>query len=278
MPDNIMLDAGGKPVNVPGVVDQKLVVDSNGAPVVPVGTEQPLNQAPKDTLPRPSVQQIPVQQVPVTKQETIQSNAVEGAITFEELAVKKGFKSPDDLAKSYVNLESQTKRVEATLTDAIDARIQTNPEEKIEPQAGNIDADQDALKIVDARITNKMRTMEDTMDYKLHLIQTPGDQQYAVEAIKVVKENPGIKWSTAFDAARARMNKTVTQNARQEGANEAYAKIEQKQDAQVLEGSQNRPGAFNVQSKEVVDGIKTGKIPLSEARNIINVLSKDLRK
>ncbi|MCK4522397.1 MAG: hypothetical protein KAU20_07530 [Nanoarchaeota archaeon] len=285
-PDNIMLDAAGQPVNVPGVPVQNVVATPTGAPVVPTGVEPAMNQAPKDTLPRPApLQPMPVQQVPEQPvQATPQPNApVESVITFDELAAKKGFNSPDDLAKSYVNLESQNKRVEVTLADAINARI-TPPVEQIPTQpvqpvpAENAGADENAaLEIVDSRIASKLKKHEDIMDYKMHLIQNPTDQQFAAEAVNVVKDNPGIKWGTAFEAAKARMGGIVTQQTREDGKNEAYANIALKQNAQAIPGNAQRPNSFALTPKDVIENVKTGKISLSETRNIINSLSKDIK-
>ncbi|HDY68428.1 MAG TPA: hypothetical protein ENH85_11630 [Candidatus Scalindua sp.] len=282
--DNIMKDEAGQPVQVPGNQEPPILKDSEGTPIVPAGTEKPLEQAPKDTLPRPAPQpDVPVPQTPPVEElgteppkatpQVIPSGTTEKTITFDKLAEKKGFRSPDDLATAYANLESQNKRVEVTLADAIEARQETEP--KPDESIDSVDDDTDALKIVDSRIKREVRSLGDTMDYKLHLIQTPDDQQYAAEAIKIVRENPGIKWATAFEAARSRYTESQVQQARDEAKNEAYSSIENKQNAQVIPGGQQRTDTTQTSTKEFIEGVKSGKIPLPEARKLINELSKE---
>ena len=278
--DNIMKDENDKPVHVPGIDKMEVVKGPDGTPVVPPTTDKPLNQTPKDTLPRPAPSQPMPEKEPEQTQVTVESKAVEGAITFEQLAAKKGFKSADDLAKSYVNLESQNKRVEVTLADAIQARLDTKTEvlkkEDIIEDLDNVD-NKDAVKIINRMIDKKVSMTQDILDYQLHLIQNPKDKEIAAEAIKVVKENPGIKWKTAFAAAKSTFTGQTVEQAREDGKNEAYSNIEKKQDAQNIQGNQQRQITGDVSIKDVIEGVKTGKIRLSEARNIINSLNNDVR-
>lgn len=279
--DNISKDGEGKPVHVPGIDKMEIIKETDGTPVVPVGTEKPLNQAPKDTLPRPAPQpQMPEQQ-PEQKQETVESKAVEGTITFDQLAAKKGFTSPNDLAKAYSNLESQNKRVEVTLADAIAARIDEKMIEKPVVNEAIEDLEdidnKDAIKIINTMIDKKVGTAQDAFDYQMHLMQNPKDKEIAAEAIKVVKENPGIQWKTAFAAARSTATDQTVEQAKEDGKNEAYSNIEKKQDAQNIQGNQQRQITGDIAIQAVIEGVKTGKIRLSEARNIINSLNNDIR-
>ena len=58
----------------------------------------------------------------------------------------------------------------------------------------------------------------------------------------------------------------------------AIGRLLDKEDAQVLQGNQQqRQGSYQVTPQDVVEGVKTGKISLSETRNIINSLSNDLK-
>lgn len=282
MKDNIMKNEGGQPVHVPGIDKMEIIQGPDGAPVVPAGTEKSLNQIPKDTLPRPALEnQMPSQQVPEQKQETIVSKAVEGTTTFDELAAKKGFNSPDDLAKAYSNLESQNKRVEVTLADAMKARLDSKAIEtpKVEETIEDLDDmdNKNAVKIIQGMIDKKVGVAQDVFDYQMHLLQNPQDKEIAAEAIKVVRENPGIKWETAFAAAKTTATGQTVEQAKEDGKNEAYSNIEKKQDAQSIEGNQQRQITGDVSVKDVIDGVKTGKIRLSEARDIINSLSKDIK-
>ena len=104
----------------------------------------------------------------------------------------------------------------------------------------------------------------------MHLMANPGDRQYATEAINIVRENPGVKWSVAFKAAKADSLPQATQAAQEEGKQQAYESIQNKQDATSFHQSQ-RGG--DVEVKDIIAGIKTGRVPLSEAKKIINSIS-----
>lgn len=254
MPDNIMHDAAGQPI-------------------VPFGTEKPLSQIPKDTLPRPSPQtQMPEPQVQQVTAETIHSNAVEGTITFGELAVRKGFKSPDDMAKAYANLESQTKRVEATLSDAMQARIEAQRPFEEQKSIEEVNSTEDALRIVDSRIDKRVNAVVDKIDYQMHILSHPDDQQYASDAIRIVKDNPGISWNVAFRAAKADHLEERMRSERETGKQEAYSSIQNKQNAQSVHAASPNEAPLNLQ--DLIQGIRTGRIPLSEAKRLINSLGQ----
>lgn len=262
--DNIMKDKDGKPVNVPAKEEPNIVQDSQGAPVVPTGVEEPMSQAPVDTLPRPT----PAPEMPVSGPEVIQetapSRAIEKVITFEELAAKKGFGSPDDLAKAYSNLESQNTRVETTLADAIRAR---QDPEVVETSTEEPATTGEAMDIVNSMIEKKNKVLEDKMDYQMHLMANPDDRQYAKKAIEIVRAEPGIKWPTAFNAARGVESPQVE---REQGKQEAYENIGEKTQAQAVQGTtQKEP---DVTAQDLIEGIKTGRVPLPQAKSIINNL------
>ena len=285
---NIMRGENGQPVFVPGKDDQKMVRDANGNPIVPQGTQQPLNAVPKDTMPRSVIApQIPTQ-APEMIRETSPQRAVEGTTTYEELAAKKGFRSADELAKAYANLESQNSRVEATLSDAIRARQEglTNQSRGLDfgttPQSGKTDEEEmqraqssesteDALKIVNSIVDRKLNTMRDSFDYQLHLMANPTDKLYAQQAIQYVKENPGIHWDVAFKAAKA---DAIASTAREQGRQEAYQNIEQKQGAQAVHGGVNYQEQQQVTTQALIQGIRSGQIPLAEAKRIINATAQ----
>lgn len=241
-----------------------IVRDGGGQPVVPFGTDKVIPTA--DTLPRPAPQPTMPATNPQIIEETVQRKATEGMTTYEELAATHGFKSPEDLAKSYKELRSQNSRVEATLSEAIKARQET-PIESV-PNIDTVDNTDDALRIVDSRIKKQVDAIRDAFEYKLHLIENPGDKEFASDAIKYVRENPTLKWDVAFKAAKA---DSLVQTEREKGKQEAYQSIDKKADIQSLHQS-NR--ATEVSTKDIIEGIKTGRIPLSEARKFINSLQQ----
>lgn len=246
-----------------------IVKDGSGQPIVPFGTAPAMDAAPKDTLPRPTPQiAMPATNLVVT-QETVQRKAVEGTITFEELAAKKGFGSPDDLAKAYSNLESQNKRVEVTLADAIKARQE--PQVPL-PPVGEVDDTETALRIVDSRISKQVNAIKDAYDYKFHLMENPNDKQFASDAIKYVRDNPGISWELAFKAAKSDSLSQVASTAKEEGKQAAYQNIQNKEGGQTVQGGSQREPEVGV--KDLIQSIKEGRIPLSEAKQLINRISK----
>jgi hypothetical protein len=246
-----------------------IVKDSAGQVVVPTGTQKPLGAIPKDTLPHPVPVQMPAQQGPAVTQETVQSKAVSDTITFDELAVKKGFKTPDELAKAYANLETQNKRVEVTLADAIKARQEADPFAEPLPKADEVNTSEDAVKIVNSMISRQTKSLEDKMEFQFHLLAHPEDKEIASQALSYVKENPGIKWEVAFKAARA---DTLASTEREKGRQEAYQSIQNKAGAMGVNASQRAP---EVGVSDIIKGIRQGQIPLSEARKIINNLSSE---
>lgn len=260
-----MKDAEGQPVNVPGNDTPNIVTDTEGIPVVPQGTEEPMSEAPKETMPRPAPAPQMPDQAQETISETVNQQAVQGTITYEELAAKKGFGSVDDLAKAYSNLESQNKKVEVTLADAIRARQESTETVQDAVQAVQDNDNDEALTIVNRLIDKKVGAVKDTFDYQMHLMQNPEDKAFTSQAIKYVRENPGIKWDVAFKAAKA---DSLPQLERERGKQEAYQSIGQKQAGQAMHGQTVREPAMD--AEKLIEGIKTGKVPLAAARKIIN--------
>ena len=257
-----------------------IVRDGGGEPVVPTGVEKPMTENPKDTLPRPAPESaMPLKeetpQSPEVTQETTSQEAVESTTTYDELVAKKGFKSKEDLAKAYVEKESQSSRVEATLAQAIEARTEPTPESEETPDIESVESNEDALKIVDSMIDKKLKAQSDAQDYQLYLLRNPNDQQFASEAIKVVRENPGVRWDVAFKAAKADSLAGQVDNAREEGKQEAFGLNQEKESAQTIHSSQ-RSDSGQLDAKGLIAGIKSGEVPLTEAKKRINELASNL--
>ena len=180
-----------------------IIKNPAGQVVVPQGTQKPGSAMPQDKTPHPVPVPMPAQQVPEMIRETVSQKAVHDTITFDELAVKKGFKTPDELAKAYANLESQNKRVEVTLADAIKARQEADIFNTPLPKADDINTSEDAVKIVNSMIRKETKALEDKFEFQYYLLAHPEDATNAPKALEYVKDNPGIKWEVAFKAARA---------------------------------------------------------------------------
>ncbi len=234
----------------------------NAAPVIPQGTQPTIygtasfqgNQGqaasmPNQAKPEPAPQQ----------QETQpgQQNAPEG-ITFQELAVKKGFKSPDDLAKAYSNLESHNKGVEMSLSDALRARQESLPAEELNQP---VQTDEDALKVVEKIVQRAVRPIKDELALSELMRQHPDVQQFAPAMAKLVKENPGISWEVAYKAAKF---DHIGPQAKQEGQKEAYQAIQNKQTVAVGE-----PKATTKESRPLDELVRDKNIPFIEVQRIM---------
>lgn len=273
--DNIMRNQEGEPVHVPDGRKDTVVKDVQRRPIVPQGGGEPMSQAPKDTLPKPvpetRMPSFEEPQVPATTQETAKQKAGEKTITYEELAAKKGFRSPDDLAASYANLESQNKRVEVTLAEAIKAREQL-PQDFTDEEVSQVQeakTQDEAIKIVNRLIDKRVRATEDKWEYQMYLMQNPDDRNYASDAIRIVKENPGIKWETAFKAAKA---DALSQAMKEAQTREQHANNAQQMEENLPQSMGSQPRVAEPSYQDVIEGIRTGRIPLSQAKQYINSL------
>ena len=283
--DNIMKDEAGNPVHVPGNDKPTAVFDGAGNPVVPFGTQKTGSAFPKDTLPHgiPPTPKMPENTNPEITRETTHTNAVEDTITFDELAAKKGFKSPDDLAKSYVNLEkfaskkTQAQEDDINLSDAINARMNPAAAPAVVQNTDDVDTPDEALQIVDSRVSRQVQKAVDPLLYKLHLLSFPEDRPLQSGAIKAVRNNPHLSWEEAFAIARSSNVNNLVTDAQERGRREAYSLKTYKENIPGQGGSAPRQGSDDVSMREVAEGLRSGKIPLSQGRSFINKIAGQLQ-
>ena len=235
------------------------------APVIPAGTEPTVFGTP--TFPGGAPGQ--AEQPPATNQEGAQQVAQQDSgkapgegTTFTELAAKKGFKTPDDLAKAYANLESQNTRVEMGLSELMSIRGQSQPGEA-EDLAGvdqEIQTQEQALKVVEKVVRRFTRPLEDKIALQELFFKHPDATQYAAEIGKAIKDNPGITWESAYKVAKFDASQDT---AREQGRQEAYQTIDKKQAAAV---QPTRPAE---QGPNLRDLIVDRNTPWSEVQRIM---------
>lgn len=198
-------------------------------------------------------------------------NAPEGT-TFAELAQKKGFQTPDDLAKAYANLEYHNKKVEMTAADIIKA-VQDAPAPVVAqpvPQAParppvyaqpQQNPDEAALNIVKAIVQNEVKPLQQTVELQQLFLNNPDAKEYAEGIAKAVKENPGISWGNAYKIAKFDASQ---QQAETKGQQEAYQAIQQKQT--VLAGS---PSPAVRATPDISSVIKDRNVPFREVDRMV---------
>lgn len=236
--------------------------EQQSAPIIPAGTEKTVFGT--TSFPASNNGQAdgsPIADQSAENRQTSEGGAPDGT-TFDELAVKKGFSSPDDLARAYANLESQNKRVEMSLAELIKFR-EPQPEALADDALSSEVAsqDEDAVKVVEKVVKRITRPLEDRLHLQELFYKNPDAAQYASEMGKLVKENPGISWDVAYKAAKF---DALGNQSRLEGKQEAYQAIRQKEAVAV--GSA-RP--VSKETRQVDDLIRDKSIPFSEVQRIM---------
>lgn len=217
--------------------------ENNGAPIIPAGTgktvfggasytQQSAGQPAASPIPAMNNGQgVPAPQQAQGQQAPNQQSAPEG-ITFTELAAKKGWKSPDDMARSYSNLESHNKTVEMTASDILkmvqEGNVSPLPapvaQPTVVPQQASRE-DEAAINIVRQIVQAETKPLHEQIALQNLFLKNPEAKDYASGIAKAVKENPGISWENALKLAKF---DTIEQNARGQGRTEAYQTIQSK--------------------------------------------------
>ena len=245
--------------------------DNQGAPIIPAGTTKmgggvtydPLVASKEFGQAPQSPDSGKPQSAPEGTGQSSPDNAVgEPSTTFEELAAKKGFKSADDLAKAYANLESQNTRVEMGLSELIKLRSEGQPQEEsvIEPE--NIQSNEDALKVVERFIKKHTQPLEDKFELQNLFMSSPDAKNYAPAMAQIVKTRPNISWADAYKLAKF---DSLEKNSREAGRREAYQNIERKESATAAPA---RPTAAR-DTRPVDELIKDKSIPFAEVQRIM---------
>jgi hypothetical protein len=238
------------------------------APMIPAGTE-PTVWGTKSFVGAPNQGQAttPAQtgQSESVPTEGVQSNPVNASqgTTFAELAAKKGFKSVEDLAAAYQNLESQNKKVEMSLAELVKLRDESFAAEPVITQPVNqVQSQDEAIKIVEGIARRTIRPLEDKLALQDLLLRQPDAQQFAVEMAAVIKQDPNVTWETAYKAAKFDVLNRQADALKQQQAQQVQ---ELKQRASI--GSTK--SAANAPVKSLDDLVNDRTIPFAEVQRIM---------
>lgn len=171
--------------------------------------------------------------------------------TFEELAQKKGWSSPDDLAKAYRELESQNKRVEMDRASLL----------KIRQTEKRSDVVEEEPTLEESGVLREVREMKERLEIK-ELFDTHKDAgEYSKRMADFIKENPHATWESAYRFVKF---EDLEKRARDEGRQEAYQNIEQKKKASgVSSGPKTKKG------KTLDELVRDKDVPLSEIEKML---------
>lgn len=159
--------------------------------------------------------------------------------TFAELAAKKGFKSADDLAKSYAELEAHATKKSMELSELVTARTEgLRATEHANQGNGNSSGKADytpdeALAIVGKLIDERVAPIREQLAIR-ETFKNQEDMQFAPAVAELVKKNPQIPWDVALKAVKF---DTVAATAAQASARKVQETNELKDRAQA--GSSN---------------------------------------
>ncbi len=179
--------------------------DNSAAPIIPAGTQPTVFGSKAFTMDGQALQGNPpmigqAPPVPVVQQ-SVPAHAPDGT-TYAELAAKKGFTTPDDLAKAYANLESHNKKVEMTAADVMREVYAAAPTVAPVPQPQPMTSDDAAIKIVQGIVRGEVKPLEEKIALQDLFLNNKDAPEYAVGIAKAVKENPGISWQNAYKIAK----------------------------------------------------------------------------
>ncbi len=167
-------------------------------------------------------------------------------ITFDELAQKKGFKSADDLARSYTELESKNKQVEMDRADLIKAR---GGQETIKPGTAQ------------PTVEKEVRALKERVEINELFGKYSDAKDYAKSMAEHIKSHPNATWEQAYRYVKF---DDLAKTAKQEGRKEAYDNIDQKKRS-VAEKPSPRP----TQKKDLDSMIKDRSTSLADIEKLL---------
>lgn len=224
---------------------------NNGAPLIPMGTNTQGGVAYNPLVASIQQNQGQVPSVPASPSNaSVPTNAPDGT-TFAELQAKKGFKSAEDLAKAYIELESHNKKVEMTAADILK---QVYPEK---PATVPAPGDEQAVQIVQAIVKNEVKPLQEKVALQELFMKNPDAKDFASGIAEQVKANPGITWESAYKLAKF---DALERNAKDAGKQEAYQSIQQKQSVMAGTASPTPRGS----GPDIRSIIKDRSVPFKE--------------
>ena len=253
------------------VKKDKPMDNENQAPVIPSGTEPIGNDGTitsRDTVGQAhqnsptQVQSESVGSLNAQQPGEVQASSIE--TTFAELAAKKGWQSPEDMAKAYAHLESHNTKVEMSMAELANAREteeQELPQESSNESVGPVESHDEALRVVQNIVKQQTKPLQDQIALMNLFNKSPDAKNYATQMAKVVKDNPGVSWEVAYKAAKF---DDVSKQANVQGTQEAQDMQQLKQAA--ITGVA-KPTPRDTRSVESL--VEDKSIPLSEIRKMI---------
>lgn len=169
--------------------------------------------------------------------------------TFEKLAKKKGFSSPEDLAKAYTELESKNTRVEMDFASLVKTRGETTEETSTKAAS-------------DDRVLREVREVKERVEINELFGKYDDASSYAKSMADYIRSNPNASWEAAYRFVKY---PDLAKHAKEEGRKEAYQNIEGKSKAKV-ESATKRKGK---QGKDVNKLLSDPNVPLSEIEKML---------
>jgi len=202
-------------------------------------------EAPAPTTPTPEVyaqdksSDVPTQREAESVPASEGQDAANTGQSFEELANKKGFKSPEDMARSYKELESKLSQTSMSKAEL----------EKARPSDVTEDAARESLEA-------KIKNIEEKMELRELFGAREDAKDYAKQMADYVKDNPNASWETAYKVCKFDDLETTS---RQAGRDEALGNLKDK-----VASRPESPSPSESKVKSLSDMIADPNTPLSE--------------
>lgn len=232
--------------------------ENKTAPIIPAGTEPTVYGTTVFQADNGQAASSPDVSKPQQVAPAANPQAPQEGTTFEELAVKKGFKSADDLARSYAELESRNTRVEMGLSELVRVRTESQPQTEAN---ASVETAEDAVRVVEGIVRKQIDPLRDQLQLQDLFLRYPDAKDFAPQMAKVIKDNPGTAWEVAYRAAKF---DALASQAKKEGTQQAYQTIQQKQSASVEPA---RPAV--TKERNLDELIRDKSIPFSEIQKIV---------
>jgi len=222
--------------------------------------QDPVQEAPQGQA-EPAVEQTPGVKPAEVPAEPTQAPT---GTSFEEIAAKKGFKSPDDLAKAYANLESQNTKVEMKKADleklffSEQPRVTPQPETRFTPDSEAKALDElrrfvqsEAVEPLKKELQQQFKTEVARLELKSVIKERPDFVKYAGDIKELKSKYPDMPFDEAYIYAKA-LKGDLVQEARSEGLKQGTYASQRQGAAQVI--TQKPVVEGQVQPTEVLRG------------------------
>ena len=237
--------------------------NGQNGPVIPSGTEENVYGQSSFTQ-NPGQPEVPPEgKVESGGEPQLTHDNAQKRTTFDELAAKKGFKSADDLAEAYSNLESLNTRVEMGFSELAKLKNNPQPQEETVPPVGEVETPEQALRVVENVVKRFTKPLQDKLDLQDLFLRYPDAKEVASLMADIVKRNPAVDWDTAYFAAKSKSSITLSQKAKEEGKQLAYQEIYKKQAASV---GTTKP---TQSERSLAELVKDRTIPFREVQKIM---------